>query len=410
MYQAVILAIGVTSLSGCGGGSSSGSANSTSSSTTINGTVTDAPITGAQVCLMDGSTSVACTKSDATSAAYSLTFDNSKVASGDLLRIVATKGNITLVSAIGKLAAVQAASKQDITHITTAQFLIAQKNAGTGTDNIDPNQLPSSTDPAVLALSTYVQSIVDPCLSNPTSCQPTLTTATSLNTAPTPTTQDVVSAIAGKTIGNTDSAGSTVLKINKDTNQTYSLYQYNNDKTYTTQTGTWSVSTDSNNLPVITLTVSNETGTAPIGNTIIHVSSLQPGDTASTVGAVFIGTVNSKNVPMAFFASVPLTTTDLSGKTLTVPDSGTSNHNIVFNAGGTGTDHTPTCGGTAGVAFNWTIDTAGSLVLDESASCTGEKFNISLLNKSISNTYWMTSYSLIGTTLDGTMGSYPFSY
>lgn len=411
VYQAVVLALGIIGLSGCGGGSSSGSVSSTSSSTTVSGTVVDAPITGARVCLMDGSTTVACATSDAISAAYSLTFDNSKVASGDLLRIIATKGNITLVSAIGNLAAVQAASKQDITQTTTAQFIIAK--AQQNTDNIDPSQLPSSQDSSVLDLAAYIQSIVDPCLSNPLLCQPTSTAATNFytsTTTSTPTTTDVQNAIAGKTIGNRDNAGNTVIEMGSGTNPPYSLYQYNNDNTYTTQTGTWSVSVDSNGHPTITLNPITENGTAPtLRTTVIHVSSLLPENSAGTMGAVFVGTTNSGTTSMAFNISIPMTSADVSGKTLTVPDSGTSNHNIVFNANGTGVDYTPTCGGTAGVAFNWSIS-SNSLVMDESSSCTGEIFHNSLLNKSISNTYWMTNYSLVGTAVDGASGAYPFSY
>lgn len=402
IYQAMILALGIAGLSGCGGGSSG---STPSSSTTVSGTVTDAPITGASVCLMDGTTQVACTTSDSSTAAYSLTFNNLNVPSADLLRIIATKGNIELVSAVGNLATLQTnSSNQNITHITTAQFLIAKNSSGTSSDNIDPTQLPQSNSPAVTSLANYIQSIVDPCINNPTSCQPTLTAAAAANNTALSVTA-IQSAITGKTLGNTDSQGSTVLQVNAD--KTYALQQYNNDATHTTQQGNWDVSTDSSNLPIITLTKLTETGVA-LGNTVIHVSLL--GNSTNTTGATIIGTTNSGTTPLVFNASIPFTASDLSGKTLSPPaNSSVRDNRVVFNAdGSTGTDYTPSCS-TSGVNFTWSINSSGSLTLDESQGCTGEVVTINLLDKSIPRLYKTAAYSVVKNTNVLNFAASPFT-
>ncbi|HQS03307.1 MAG: hypothetical protein B7Y07_11570 [Halothiobacillus sp. 24-54-40] len=228
-----------------------------------------------------------------------------------------------------------------------------------------------------------------------------------------PASSDLQAAIAGKTIGNGDTQGSTVLEIGTDPTQPYNLYQYNTDNTYTTQTGSWTLGADSSCHPIINLTPASEKGIT-LGTTAIHVTTLVPA--TATTGALFTGTTDNGGTigttGLTFNVSIPFIPTDLDGKTLSIPGIVTDNR-ILFNADGTGIDYTNSCAGTTNtnIGFTWAINSNGSLVMDETKSCsTGEIFTISLLDKSVANQYKTTVYAQTGSTVDFAASPYTFTY
>ncbi|MHB9022215.1 MAG: hypothetical protein ACYC3A_10360 [Halothiobacillus sp.] len=434
LIKPTILAAAVSTalmLTACGGGgSSSPSASVAAASTTINGSVVDGPISGANVCLyangsevLSGSSPV-CATTDA-NGNYALSIPGGGVKSADYLNLITTKGSaIKLASAVGTMQDLLNAAKNNVvsaadlpavqvTNLTSAQFALVAGTDGF-VDETEAQGITKEKQQDVGVISTLIKSYIDggehtrdlhgstDTLAMADDAASGLANNKNLKDGESPDTgasnylnAQLTTWVTGKTFVINDSSGTNIVTFAQGSTPNTGPVTIVGGNPPIRDTGTWTLDT-AQTPPVITISGTQHT------NSTIQVLGL--GDSAdSGVSSIYVQ-FSTVTYPETLRAVIPFVTADISGKTVTY-----NNNSVSFNADGTGLDHSA-CSSNGAIISSWSVTQTGALLADETSSCTGDMRYAYLLERD-DNALKFAGYTIkpATNTVDGTVTAHTYT-